>query len=350
MSTNIFITSNDIIESAKKNNCVLCLEKNANSIKSYMSNKVHYIPILFKTADGNDVPLNFNFKFHLLGSGALQPKSNDNQEISNFYIIFRNFSEEELNKNNIIKKKARKTVKDNMIKNIKAIEIIYNSFIILSKKIVATKDKKNKIYINEKKIKLNNDNISKIKQSTYEKENETLDLEFPLYRIKLKVDKLSGKIGKCYKGKKFNPTIFSYNKKKKIFETAFYNDSNGIKKDVDIYTVKNFVTYGSLTFGTISFRNIIISTQGISLGNEITKLCIKTNKNNKKKIATQEETKEFSDLLEESSDSNTDESEIDKVENENNSDSENNSDNEDKNKNEKESTKNITYKLDDFTK
>jgi len=300
-----------------------------------------WIPIKFKHVSGETAKLDLKFS-KIITSSAAKPPPTNGEVIKAMSITFKEINKEEIAK--VIIAKQKDTPEEQDKENIKvdriitdvvestkqfvtALDAIDTSYKKICEDIKSAfkdpKKVKNLTY-NIKKDKntksVDDINISSIKQSYCEdKENPNQSIEFtkPLFRVKLLVNKDSGKIGadlwdKTEKRYKFSPIVYdarkSYSAKDKTPVKATVK-VDGVSKELDKTNAGEFINFRSIISGNISFPEVICSKSGFSLRNNFKKLIVKSNKikNNNNSVFSQNE---IDDLKGNSDDEN--ESENDK--------------------------------------
>jgi hypothetical protein len=267
---------------------------------------VTYIPLLFKHINGKLIAMKLNFNEQMIASGAKIPQGNDeNSVVKNFTITFKSMLECEIAGGDYVPKKKdndQDQEKENiristnieryMSSNstfLRILDIIDISYKRLCEEL---KSKEKTLDFRLKKNKKMVDiAICSIKQSTREDKdtNTEVDLETPLYRLKIPVCKYkfdptinkedhNGKIG-IYSNyyKEFKPTVFDARKmtKKNNYAAvpAYIKVGNKLNA-LDVYSITSFITYKSLVGGIISFDCITASNAGLSLSNSFYELYV----------------------------------------------------------------------------
>jgi hypothetical protein len=155
-----------------------------------------------------------------------------------------------------------------------ALNIINLSFEKVARQIIEAGLKKELKFTVMKDRKKKEATIFHIKQSSrYDTENRVdIPLDQPIFRIKLPVEKKTGKIGSwnSYKDR-FVPCVFDarkMNKKNGYKPVAAYVKKGKKKVALNRTNVTGFVTFKSLFSGTINFDSATVSKQGLSMGNK----------------------------------------------------------------------------------
>lgn len=253
----------------------------------------YYVPIQFKTLDGKYAPMNFSFINQIISSNAKLPNGTEEKDAKFVNIAFRELTEEDLSITDYEVSKRAALLKYNK-QFIAALDILADEYYsMVNREIIPEAKKRNG------KIKLiqGNKTIRSFRQTHRElkdgegsaepsedkenkkDENETenedshkVALPKPIYRLKLKADMDTKKIGYTTdKGHVY--TVFDMQKTNKEHKAG--NNvkipakikSNGQMVDLDVFNAKHFITYMSLTAGISSFDSCCISSMGISAMN-----------------------------------------------------------------------------------
>lgn len=262
-----------------------------------------WVPFEFKYANGEKAQLSLKFDKVVASSGAKLPKSED--KIKNMFIVFRKITEEEISGGDFApkqketeedqekeNKKAAKNVAE-LVKStnqfIDALDIINKSYLNICDALKKAKTLPYSIRKN-KQLKSNNEVVVfSICQSHREDPDDPdakIELEFPLYRIKLMLDEQTKNIGvqswdskaKCMK---FTPNVYDVRKlssKNNYTPVLAAVKENGKPKALNIDNAASFITYNSVHTGIIHFKEIVISKFGISFNNYFNILHVKRNK------------------------------------------------------------------------
>jgi len=309
------ITPNDIFESAKKNGRDGIFEWTPEEFKPKVPKKggfdCNWVPISFKLANGTSVKY-FKLKFMkvVTASGAKLSRFTDGDP-KNMTIAFRKMTEEDLDFGDFEPKKMD-NADDQIIENERvkmivseyltstndfndALAIVDASYHKICGEIKKAKSLGYSIR-KDKKIKNNKDVTENSICQSFREDRENLKtdpdappikLEFPLSRIKLLLDKKTGKVGvsiwnngaKCFE---FKPNV--YNAKKMTKRNNYAAVLATVKTDgkieaLDKNNASTFITFKSIIGGEMDFKDICISKNGFSLDNRFLDLYVTRNKN-----------------------------------------------------------------------
>ncbi len=255
-------------------------EKGKKKIQSY------YIPFKCKNIAGKYVPLQLKFIKQVTASGARLPYNISEDDAKHVTVLYRKLTEEDLANSDYPEAKREGLLQLND-EFTKALDVIADEYLDLVKREVLPECKKKESkfkLLGSKKIHCfrqthrdagENDETEETK--TDEEESKTDDdkpkikLENPMFRIKLKADPVSKKIGTNFNGK-YTPTVYDMKKTAKESVAAGKTKKvvakvivRGVPRDLTIKNVRHFVTYLSTSGGIITFESVCISSQGISL-------------------------------------------------------------------------------------
>lgn len=303
-------TVQDILNSAKKygNDNILSWDT-----KNYRDNKQKnpkavfdctWVDIKFKFENGDESILELAFNEVITSSAAKLPQAEG--ELKNTLITFRNVTAEELKAGDLLpktkdspetqdiedKKKATKITE--IMKNTNdftnALDIIDKSYRKISEELKSAKTlpfllKKNK------QIKKNADicvfSIKQTHREDKEDSNNSIELELPLFRIKLLLDKTGNIAVDTWNSnsKSFvsRPNVYDARKTKRdetgaIKEVLATVKVNGRVSPLNKDNVSTFITYRSILTGVIVFKEMRIHKFGISLANNFKDILVKRNK------------------------------------------------------------------------
>jgi hypothetical protein len=274
------VTSNEVFASAKMYDCNI-LEVAPDRAVREGKHDVWYIPIVFKRPNGKFVPLRLEFVYQMLGSGAKKPQKVTDEALKFFNVIIRGFNKSEVESNSILEPEQVKPVYIESFRNAAALELIDAAYTKLVKKLMVPNEDR-VMEVKGQKIMPDKDKIHHIMQKTRrdKTKGKTYDLEYPLYRLKLRFDRETGIVGTKYpKQEKHTPTVYDLDTATEendgVPQPAMAKGDDGTMSILTRHTVENFVTYKSLAMGTINVRNIIVSSQGFSLDHMITNLTMR---------------------------------------------------------------------------
>ena len=207
------------------------IELDVDSVKTFKNGKVtiHYIPVRC-----NDRPLNIECQNQVLASNAKAPSKTDDIKFLN--VSFRSMDEETIPYNN-----ADKLAKANkeFIKMLDEIDAQY-------------KDLVDDLQVPNVKMP-NNPTIGSIRQD----KSKDVDLEQPIYRVRLPVTK-KGLIGTDYD--QYKPIVT--------------NTKNKELMSLTINEAKQFITYQSLASFILHVECVVVSKTGLSLRVTIKKMTV----------------------------------------------------------------------------
>lgn len=299
------LTVEDIIKSAKKYGDDKILVWDKDTVRDNQKNNAEkgkgkkknvfdctWIPIKFKNIDGSTQDLKLQFTKIIIASSAKLPMVTSGNP-KNMFIVFRTLTKEEILSGDYAPKKmnsekeqeienarANKAA-DNYIKIndnfIKALSIIDDSYKSICSEI--KKDKTLDFTIKKGNYKTTSEvTVNSIKQThrkdTDNPNNDPIELETPLTRIKLLLDPDTGIVGVDYWDNNVNKRIYKpnvYDIKKTIKNgnnpvlAKAKNDK--ILEPLNSENANKFITYKSLISGTAEFPEIVSSPVGLSLKN-----------------------------------------------------------------------------------
>lgn len=309
------ITPKDIFESAEKHGEDGIFEWTPEEFKPKVPKKgsfdCNWVPIAFKPATGSPIKW-FKLKFMKVvsASGAKLSRFTDGDP-KNMTIAFRKMTEEDLDFGEFVPKEMgsaeeqvieNERIKARVAEYLKAtndfnsaLEIVDKSYHKICGEIKKAKSLGYSIR-KDKKIKHNKDVMENSICQTFREDREKLKtdpdappikLEFPLTRIKLLLDKKTGKVGnsvwnssaKCFE---FKPNVYNARKmtKKNNYTAVLATVKNDGKTEaLDKINASTFITFKSILGGEMDFRDICISKNGFSLDNKFLDLYVTRNKN-----------------------------------------------------------------------
>jgi hypothetical protein len=271
-------------------------------------NDCNWLPIKFKKANGEEVPVNIKFRQVVITSAAKVPQGQEKDKVKHLNIAFRRITKDELitttfkpkestdekpmtEEEQISERKKNETLVDELVENTnlfnEAMEIINESYKFICQELKAAKNLEFSVKKN-KNIK----DVVVFPFIQYERENkenpdeDPIKLEQPITRIKLLVDKKNGLIGvdNWDNDKKkfvFKPNVYdvrkmtSKNNRQPVLATVkVQGESQPLDKD----NAQAFITYNSVAGGIIKIPEIIVSLFGLSLNQHFDDLFIKRNK------------------------------------------------------------------------
>jgi hypothetical protein len=313
-----YITANvdDVLESAKKygEDAVLTWDpKCYRDLKQLNKNAKYdctYVDIMIRLANGESGILDLKFTDVITSSAAKLPQA-EGDDVKNLNITFKTVTEEEIAVGDLVpktldskeaqdkedKKKADKVtlLVENTNKFVKALDIIDKSYKKISNDLKTAKSLPF-ILKKDKKVKNNNDiNVYSIKQShrdDRDKPGEVVELESPLYRIKLMVKDKTGEVGirkydSTTKTFLFTPNVYVVKKIKATKKTKAKTEQvlatvkvNGKTMLLDKENAPAYITYRSILYGKINFPCLKIHKFGISIDSSFNDIVVVRNKSN----------------------------------------------------------------------
>lgn len=293
------ISFDDIIASKEKFGCVLLPDlKKVRDLKKLNPQSKYdttYIPLLFKHPNGKTMKVKVKFSEQIIASGAKVPQGSDEDNIAkNLNISFMKMSREEIEGGDYVPKKKEdpdeqeaenKRVADNITRYMKnnekflhALDILDTSYKEVCERL---KEQEKTLDFRIKKDRKQTDIIvySMKQTSRFDKDTDKEEqLENPIYRLKLPVNKKDGRIGiwsNYYNT--FKPTVFDARKmtKKNNYQPVPAKVKvEGKLRDLDINNASSFIVYKSLVGGTLSLECIVASKFGLSLSNSFYNLYV----------------------------------------------------------------------------
>lgn len=229
-----------------------------------------FIPVLARTVQGSYIPLTLKFSSQILASGAKIPSQQSDNSTPKLQVSYKKLSKEEFENTDYASKPSKiDELLNNNSKFIEALNIIADSYeAVTGVKIVQKYAKKNNKVNSFRQTKRN-------AQPDDNTEEEYIDLPHPLFRIQFPIDSITKKLGYSIKKKdnEFVPIVFHLKKSLESRKSgggdvpARIKTSNGYV-DIDLNNAKEFITYMSITTGTITFDSIVASQSGISLSSK----------------------------------------------------------------------------------
>ena len=297
MTSNIFTAQNILaIKDKFKDTPLFKIDGEVRSATKTINKKpqvqTYYVPFKCKNLTGKYDSLQLKFGKQVTGSGAKLPYNKTFDDASHLQVTFKKQTPDDLDSSDYPENKREELLKLNE-EFISALDIIANEYESLVKREVIPECNKAKGRF--KWIKNDAKSVHSFRQThrkAGDEENQEaqesdengeqsdkktddnsgkIALQTPMYRIRLRAEKNTNKIGYSYNNK-FIPTV--YDMKKTIQESTTSGKlikvvakvmSGGRLVDLDIRNARHFITYLSLAGGIITFESICISSQGISL-------------------------------------------------------------------------------------
>jgi len=263
---------------------------------------VYYINPEFKRLDGTFGPLYLDFTQQILGSGLKLPPKTDADKASYLQIVFRRLNAEEFEKSDYNKEDVQTLLKENA-EFIDALDIIYDELQkMIQTEILRHKDKKfewpsatrtinmfcQKYRLDEKQEAQIDDVDDDGNPKPADPNAGKIKLDNPLYRIRIPLERNQNKVKRF--GYVDGTGNFKYSitdlqktqreaakrtdKKSRIVEIPARVISKGQAIDINNYNAQHFVTYMSLTNGTLRPARITISMYGVSSAMEAARLAV----------------------------------------------------------------------------
>ncbi len=301
-----------------------------------------YLPISMKTASGKEEKINLSYAGVVITSNAKLPSTVKLEECSALSVSFRYLTEKDFENTDYYKlpeinpvkssgaKKSTKEIDDETTTNIEkrdkkikelirlnnelceALDIINEEYVYHAKNIINSKTRPDFIKaIFDKKAhsEINTMKQTSRKPTTEEKnnnvetdENGKIPIPIPIFRLNIKVNKDNNyKLGTAmYKdGVKtsehryivYDARHSSVNEgKSAIAKVSEKINGKPTSVDLNVKNAKNFITYMSLTAGTVPFDSIIFSAKGISLAHNFSILSVAPHKPMKQELISPEDT------------------------------------------------------------
>lgn len=254
------------------------------------SRNISYISMNFVRPNKKKVhPIIFSFPGVPLGSGAKKPRTLSSlDDVRNFNIILREWDKSDILSNELLassksKDKKAESIFNNTQKTMLALKMLHEAYENLVGVIMKSK-KGRTVTVNNTKMKFSSDNVNKLYQARrYDNDiDDYVNLDYPIFRFKLKVNPSTGKFGRTWNGV-WKPVIYDITKatEKNDFMPQPAKVKVGNKlQDINRYNVEKYITYQSLVTGEIKFGDIIISSKGFSMSNEFQEINIRRKKPN----------------------------------------------------------------------
>lgn len=279
--SNTSFTPKDIkaVKAKYPNVPLLKLETGKARMNKNKKQPTYYIPFSMRNITGKFMPLNLKFVRQIIASSAKIPFGVEEDQAKDLRISYRRLDASDLEKTDYQEESQREVLLKSNEEMIDALNIIADEYYsLLEREVFKYKGDKFKL------TKKQRDTIYCFRQSERKAgdgeegdENGMIPLPAPIFRIKLEADPETKKIGrKTEKGHKYvvfdikkTARLDAENKKKGVKNPtkpviAKINVGNTIT-DLTIKNAKHFITYMSLTGGTIYFDSICISNQGVSI-------------------------------------------------------------------------------------
>lgn len=283
MSSSSF-TPKDIkaVKAKYTNTPLFKLEPSKTRMNQNKKQPTYYIPFSMKNVAGKYMPLNLKFSRQITASSAKIPFGVEEDQAKDLRVAYRRLDESDLDKTDYQEENQREILLKANEEFTDALNIIADEYYsLLEREVFKYKGDKFKL------TKKQRDTIycfrqSKRKASDGEEgegdENGMIPLPIPIFRVKLEADVESKKIGrKTEKGHRY--MVFDIKKTAKLDAENKKKNSKapppkpviaritvqGKVTDLTIHNARHFITYMSLTGGTIYFDSICISNQGVSI-------------------------------------------------------------------------------------
>lgn len=292
------ITCDDVLASHEKFGHVLEYDlRQVNNLQDAnpKAQDVTYIQVVFKHVNGKKIPRpKFKFSEQIISSGAKVPSTDDTQTPKYMSISFTTMKKEDIEGGDYVPKvketdELQDKENERMAQNIKRYEsnnetwikvlnIIENSYRHLCDDLIAKADTlKFQVQKNRKQKDIT---ICSFKYGTrYDKTlKEDVELENPIFRLKLGVYKEDGRIGyySTYY-KKFQYIVYNarkMTKKNNYADVVAKVKVDGKHRDLDVSNAGTFITRKSLVEGTWQLNSICASKAGLSPDNKFYNLYV----------------------------------------------------------------------------
>ncbi len=262
-----------------------------------------WVDIQFKHVNGEKLPVRIKFTKVLTASAAKISESvEENAAVKNMLIAFREFKKEEIltgdyapkekqteEEQKIENERCEKTVEAYCLSTKQfndALQIIDLSYHKVCQEL---KDAANLGFKLRKAstFKKNEDvpvfSIRQTVRKDKDNEDEEVELQYPITRLKLSVNKDTGKVGidmynRDTRSFAFAPNVYDSRKMTAAnnYKPVLAKVKEGDKlKDLDVKNAGSFITYKSLIGGIVEFKEIIVSKFGLSLASKFNELYVR---------------------------------------------------------------------------
>lgn len=288
MSNSIMLTPADVITLREKYPLGSWFTIDVNKAKESANNPCTFIPFTCLNKAGTPTRMSLKIGKQIVAMNAKppskkkddkKPDKNDDANAKEVFVGFKQFKKSDLNVTIYPEDKYDSIVEANT-ELIKALDIIADEYEYHANALAsATKSKikvKNKTINSFRQDKRKASKEEKVEDGARDEDDKLLDdddkikLPVSLFRFKLKADPTTKKIGRSSKNG-FEHTVFDIRQSTK---------ANGYKRvpakvnykgkliDLDVVNAKHFITIYSLVGGIIDFESVIISSQGVSMGQQ----------------------------------------------------------------------------------
>lgn len=242
----------------------------------------YYIPIKGRNIAGKQIPLSIKFTKQVLCSNAKIAYGVELKDAKDVRVSFRTITKDDLSKTDYNEEQYDELVESNneFIKVLDAIAdeylaIVNNELLTYKGEKIAKKDLKPKeIYC------FRQSHRDKSDSSEQTDDTGKVPLECPIFRIRINANPANKKLG--FYSEKTGHIYTVYDTKKSMHDAAVKTKETGKKvapkpvvakikspdgkfQDLTVSNAKHFITYMSLTGGTIQFESICLSKSGVSL-------------------------------------------------------------------------------------
>jgi hypothetical protein len=280
----VTFTAKDIIEASKKYGKGKLFKLDPTNTRSN-KNTAHptwYVPFTCISASGKYSRLNLKFNKQIISAHAAIPKKMDKEKASYVTVSYRELTSDDLSITQYPEDKHNELLRGNK-EFVQALNIIADEYMEMVKTQLMSKENKalNKYKIKEKKINCYRQSLrerlpgeeshkksSENEEDEEDDDNDKISLEHPIFRIRIKSDTKTRKLGYRSDGKSHQYVVFDSNKVNKEKGTKYVPaklKQNGKLVDLTLDNVGSFITYMSLTAGMINFECVCLSQTGISL-------------------------------------------------------------------------------------
>lgn len=285
-----YITPQEVLASYKKYDgkvLKFTLSKNIRKAASRAFD-VYYFDLLFKKMDGSTSKIQLQLSSQLLGSGLKHNTfSEDPMKGNTHFISIRAFSKAEIRQNSLIPDSDYivNALYENCLMNVAAVKIITDEY----KRLVSSLKQNGRriTYVDETGKEYNFKCPSAMKLCSLEqskftnKEGMYEQMDFSLFRFKIKSDAKTGLFQRKAGKDSTTPMIFnlaSKNRAGEVMAAKVRDPVSKKKEDISKYNGDRFITYGSLATIQLTLGTAVLSSQGWSLGSNITEMVIKSRK------------------------------------------------------------------------
>jgi hypothetical protein len=273
MSSRI-LTPADIIAIHKKLNGARMLHAKVTDVKKNKNTtrETYYIPLEIVNLSGERIPFLMKFVRQVISSNAKISKKTDLTNAKDVIVTIRKINKDDLSKTEYPVEKHEFLMKSNE-ELVTALNILADEYErMVSEDILKNKSKT--FVIQNRKICSFRQMVRKAGNDEEGNDDGNIKLENPLFRVKIAADFESKKLGYLnFKTKKFVYTVFDTKKSKQEMKAKNLKTAPAVVarvkigdslQDLNLANAGHFITYMSLTGGSVTFDSICLSNMGIS--------------------------------------------------------------------------------------